>query len=41
MIISTVQLTIDSPIPVVIVSAMLTMEDQKRLEAMIGRVRND
>ena len=41
MIISTVQLTIDSPIPVVIVSAMLTMEDQKRLEVMIGRVRND
>ena len=40
MIISTGQLTIDSPIPGVIVSALQTMEDQKRLEAMIGRVRN-
>ena len=41
MIISTVQLSIDSLIPVVVVSAMLTLEDQKRLESMIARIRNE
>jgi activator of the mannose operon (transcriptional antiterminator) len=41
MIISTVQLSVDSLIPVVVVSAMLTLEDQKRLETTIARIRHE
>lgn len=39
MIISTVQVPVDAAIPVIIVSAMLTLDDQERLEKLIERVK--
>lgn len=41
LIISTVQLPIIADIPVIIVSAMLTLDDQERLEKMIERIKNE